>query len=91
MRTTLTLDVDNAVRLERLRKQRDSGMKEVINDVIRRGLDVTEAPEKKRAPYKFRALDAGKPLFNSPEELKRLRAEIQEDDDFEKLRRSGSS
>jgi hypothetical protein len=91
MRTTLTLDPDNAVRLERLREQRDAGMKEVINDVIRRGLDVTEAPQKKRTPYKFRTLEAGKPLFNSPEELKQLSIEIQEEDDFEKLKRSGSS
>jgi hypothetical protein len=90
MRTTLTLDKDNAVRLERLRKQRDAAMKEVVNDVIRRGLDAAEVPQKKRAPYKLPTVDAGEPLFGSPEELKELRARIQEEDDFEKLKKSGS-
>ena len=68
MRTTLSLDDDNAVRLERLRKQRDAGLKEVVNDVIRRGLDVLEA----RVPAPERRLpepiDLGLPLFPSLKE-----------------------
>jgi len=91
MRTTLTIDEDNAVRLERLRRQRDAGMKDVINEVIRRGLDAVEVPPKKRVPYKIRALDAGKPLFDNLEELKRLMIRMQEEDDLEKLKRSGLS
>ena len=61
MRTTLTLDDDNAIRLERLRKQRDSSLKEVVNEVIRRGLDAAEPP-KKREPFRTVSYDPGKPF-----------------------------
>jgi len=84
MRTTLTLDDDNTVRLERLRKKRDASLKEIVNDAIRHGLDALEVPPKKREPFKTRALDLGKPLFNSPVELKELIAQIGEDEDLRK-------
>lgn len=47
MRTTLTIDDDVAAALERLRKTRDLGLKEVVNDVLRRGLKDITAPSKK--------------------------------------------
>jgi hypothetical protein len=52
-------------------------------------LDILEAPPSKRNPFRTRVLDAGKPLFSSPEELERLRREIQEEEDIGKMRRSG--
>jgi Ribbon-helix-helix protein, copG family len=48
MRTTLTLDDDVAAALERLRKARDLGFKELINDALRRGLKDMTAPKKRR-------------------------------------------
>ena len=87
MRTTLTLDDDNAIRLERLRKERDGSLKEVVNEIIRRGLDASE-PAKDAAPFKTSAMDLGKPFFNTPEELKALIMELEEEDYLEKLRRS---
>jgi Arc/MetJ family transcription regulator len=48
MRTTLTLDDDVAAALERLRKARDLGFKELVNDALRRGLKDMTAPKKKR-------------------------------------------
>ena len=38
MRTTLTLDDDVAAALERLRRARDASLKDVVNEVLRRGL-----------------------------------------------------
>lgn len=38
MRTTLTLDEDVAQQVRRLMRERDAGLKETINELIRRGL-----------------------------------------------------
>jgi hypothetical protein len=65
MRTTLTLDDDNAARLERLRKERDLSLKDVVNDAIRRGLDQIAEPTKKREPFRTQAVDLGQLLFPS--------------------------
>jgi Ribbon-helix-helix protein, copG family len=45
MRTTLTLDDDVAAALEQLRKNSGSGLKELVNDALRRGLkDMSTRP-----------------------------------------------
>ncbi len=50
MRTTLTLDDDVAAALARLRKSSDSGLKELINDALRRGLkDMSARPKRSRS------------------------------------------
>lgn len=82
MRTTLTLDDDNAVRLERLRKRRDGKLKEIVNDAIRRGLDSLEAPPPKREPFRTQAVDLGEFLFPSVKDA--LQA-LDEDYDRKKL------
>ena len=64
MRTTLTLDDDVAVQLERLRRARDVSLKELVNDALRRGLRELSAKPKKRAPFRTQASDMGKPLIN---------------------------
>ena len=63
MRTTLTIDDDNAVRLERLRRMRDSGLKEIVNDAIRLGLSVLEAPAEKSESFHTEPVDLGALLF----------------------------
>lgn len=67
MRTTLTIDEDVAVRLERLRKKREASLKEVVNEVMRRGLDRVEeaAAPKKRKPFRTKAVDLGPLLYPS--------------------------
>jgi hypothetical protein len=62
MRTTLTIDDDVAARLERLRRERDSSLKDVVNDVLRRGLSDLDTPPKKRKPFRTKTYDCGKPL-----------------------------
>ncbi|MGZ5924506.1 MAG: ribbon-helix-helix domain-containing protein [Rhizomicrobium sp.] len=63
MRTTLTIDDDNAVRLERLRKERDASLKDVVNEAIRRGLNAMAEPPLTRVPFKTGVYDPGKPFF----------------------------
>ncbi len=43
MRTTLTIEEDVAVRIERMRQERKWPLKRVINEVLRAGLDEMEA------------------------------------------------
>lgn len=46
MRTTVTLDDDLAVRLERRRTERGMTFKEALNDTIRRGLAAEDEAER---------------------------------------------
>jgi hypothetical protein len=64
MRTTLTLDDDVAVQLDRLRRARDVNLKELVNEALRRGLRDMTARPKGRRPFHTRAFQMGKPLIN---------------------------
>jgi hypothetical protein len=64
MRTTLTLDDDVAVQLERLRRTRNANLKDVVNEALRRGLRDMSAPAKKHQPFRTRSSPMGKPLVN---------------------------
>ena len=54
MRTTLTLDEDNADRLRELSQRMRRPFKRVVNDVIRQGLQSTEVQEEE-TPYRVDA------------------------------------
>jgi hypothetical protein len=60
MRTTLTLDDDVAVALERLRRQRDAGLKELVNEALRRGLRDMSTRPKRREPVRTRSVALGR-------------------------------
>ena len=60
MRTTLTLDDDVAVVLERLRKQRDASLKELVNEALRRGLRDMNSRPKRREPVRTRSVALGR-------------------------------
>lgn len=63
MRTTLTIDDDVAVELERLRRLREQSLKDVINDALRRGLrEMQERP--KRKSFRTTRHDLGAFLVN---------------------------
>ena len=64
MRTTLTLDDDVAAQLERLRRQRDLKFRELVNDVLRRGLREMSGEPRRRKAVRTRTFDMGKPLIN---------------------------
>lgn len=59
MRTTLTLEADVAARLEKLREQRDGSLKDLVNDLLRRGLEAVERGSEAREPYRIAPHDAG--------------------------------
>ena len=64
MRTTLTLDDDVAVQLERLRRARDVSLKELVNEALRRGLRDMNAPLKKAQAFRTQVFHMGKPLVS---------------------------
>lgn len=55
MRTTVTLEDDVAAALEQLRRERDIGVSEAVNEMIRAGL----ATRTKEEPYRHRARKVG--------------------------------
>ena len=64
MRTTLTLDDDVAIQIERLRRARDMSLKDLINDALRRGLREMREPPRKRKPFRTQAFHMGPPLID---------------------------
>lgn len=60
MRTTLTLEPDVAARLEKLREEREASLKDVVNDLLRRGLEAAERGPVTREPYRIEPHDAGR-------------------------------
>lgn len=63
MRTTLSLDDDVAALLEAVRKSRDAGLKDVVNEALRYGLEQMSRPAAVRAPFQTRPVDLGKCYF----------------------------
>lgn len=64
MRTTLTLDDDVALRLERACAAAGISFKEAINRFLRAGLDQAEAPSPPREAYRIRPASTGLPLVD---------------------------
>ena len=66
MRTTLSLDEDVAAAIERLRKTRNAGLKEVVNEALRRGLGQMNAPSPPRGrPFRTRKVSLGRCLVGN--------------------------
>jgi hypothetical protein len=61
MRTTLTVDDDVAAVLERLRKTRNTSLKAVVNEALRRGVKEMESGPKQRKPFRTRTVSLGAP------------------------------
>lgn len=64
MRTTLSLDEDVTVQLERLRRARNASLKDIVNEALRRGLREMTEPPRRRKAFRTRAFHLGKPLIN---------------------------
>ncbi|HEX9905667.1 MAG TPA: CopG family transcriptional regulator [Propylenella sp.] len=77
MRTTLTIDDDVAVQIERLRKERDVALKELVNDALRRGLRDMSAPPRKSKPFRTKSFDAGPPLIDNVDNIAEVLAIIE--------------
>lgn len=61
MRTTLTIDEDVAIALERVRDDRALSLKAAVNEALRRGLRAMDAEREGsgRTPYRIRTWDSG--------------------------------
>jgi hypothetical protein len=64
MRTTLTIDDDVAVRLERERRKRRVSLKAIVNDTLRTGLDALEQP-RRIAQFRTTGFELGPSLVGS--------------------------
>jgi Arc/MetJ-type ribon-helix-helix transcriptional regulator len=60
MRTTLTLDDDVAVLLERLRKSGDVSLKDLVNEALRRGLKDMTSRTKRRERLQTQSVALGR-------------------------------
>ncbi len=76
MRTTITLDEDVAARLERLRKERP--FKELVNEALRRGLDIFESGADDVPHYSVQPVE-GRPRRLDLENVAELLAEVEGD------------
>jgi hypothetical protein len=60
MRTTLSLDDDVAALIERLRAERGTGLKTLVNQALRQGLREMEGKPKQSEPYRTSGVDLGR-------------------------------
>jgi hypothetical protein len=65
MGTTLTIDGDVAAHLRRIQRRHNRGLKDVVNDALRRGLREMDEPGAPRKPVRVRSLDVGRCLLGS--------------------------
>lgn len=64
MRTTLTVEDDIAVQIDRLRRERDASLKDIVNEALRRGVTEMRQPAKQRKRFRTRTYSLGRPLVN---------------------------
>jgi hypothetical protein len=69
MRTTLTIDEDVAVQLQRLRQSRNRGLKQIVNEALRRGLKQMTDREKPHGHYETRSVPLGRCLIGSIDDV----------------------
>ena len=81
MRTTLTIEDDVAALLQRLRVERNAGLKDLINEALRRGLYDMASPPKQRAVFRTRSVDLGRPRLANFDNIAEVLA-IAEGEDF---------
>lgn len=72
MRTTITLDQDVIARLERERRKRRVSFKQLVNDVLRAGLDVRHAPPRSGEPFRTRGFHLGPSLVGSLDNIEEV-------------------
>lgn len=81
MRTTLSLDDDVAVLIERARAKGAGSLKEVVNEALRRGLRQMEEPEPERRRYVTTSSDLGRCFVGTLDDVAEALA-VAEGEDF---------
>ena len=79
METTLTIDDDVAVQLERLRRERNASLKDIINEALRQGLRDMMATAKPRKPFRTMSVDAGEMLLTDIDNVAEVLARVEGD------------
>jgi hypothetical protein len=69
MRTTLTLDDDVAVLLERARRTKGLSFKQIVNQALRAGLIEVGPPGPRRPSFKTQNADLGRCLIGSLDDV----------------------
>jgi hypothetical protein len=69
MRTTLTLDDDVAVLLDRVRKARGLSLKKAVNIALRTGLRELTTPERRRRRFRTTRTDLGRCLVGNLDDI----------------------
>jgi hypothetical protein len=86
MRTTLTLDPDVALRLEREMKRTGLGLKAAVNQALRVGLGMTDKPTEPR-PFRVEPHDFGFRPGTDLDRLNQLADELEAEEAAKKLGR----
>lgn len=81
MRTTLTLENDVAIAIERLRRARNRSLKDIVNQVLREGLKRFEARSETVTPFRTETVSLGRCLIGDVEDVSEALA-IAEGEDF---------
>jgi hypothetical protein len=69
MRTTLTLDPDVAVLLEKARRAKGLSFKQIVNEALRAGLSEMATTGQRRHKFKTRRADLGRCLIGSLDDV----------------------
>jgi hypothetical protein len=69
VRTTLTLDPDVAAMLEELQKQREVGLKELVNQALREALPRMNEPPRRHRKFHTEAVSLGRCLVPSLDDV----------------------
>ena len=80
MRTTITLDDDVAVRLERERRKRHTSFKDLVNQVLRAGLDTLKTPPSRRDPFHTTGFHLGGSLVGSLDNIEEVLSRVEGED-----------
>jgi hypothetical protein len=80
VRTTLTLDDDVAARLDAERRKRRAPFKQLVNDVLRAGLDAINARQGRRRKFRTTGFDAGPSLVGSLDNIEEVLSRIEGED-----------
>lgn len=63
MRTTLSIDDDVAILLQRIQKEKETTFKELVNEALRQGLERMSQPALQKKPFRTRPEALGKCYF----------------------------
>ncbi|MGH7961701.1 MAG: hypothetical protein ACRERD_07710 [Candidatus Binatia bacterium] len=69
MRTTLTLDDDVVVLLQRMQEKRKGNLKEIVNEALRAGFAQMTTPRKRSTLYRTPAVSLGRCLVGSLDDV----------------------